>query len=218
MNRRWINKKQNQTCILFFNGWGMDEKAIAHLSFNGFDLCIFNNYRSIDPIGDELGGYQNVILVAWSLGVWAAEQTICQSDIRIHKSIAVNGTSRPVHDRYGIPRGVFETTLQGWNEANRIKFNRRMMGGTQALNDQERFLPDRSVDDQKGELQAIYRFHESEFPASFHWDVALVGEKDLIFSALNQRNWWTGRTKIQETALPHFPFAGMQHWDQLIMY
>jgi pimeloyl-[acyl-carrier protein] methyl ester esterase len=218
MNRHWINKKQNHTCILFFNGWGMDEKAIAHLRVDGSDLCMFNNYRSIEPLRDDISSYQNIVLVAWSLGVWAAEQTICQSHIRIHKSIAINGTSRPIHNQYGIPRHIFEMTLQGWNETNRVKFNRRMMGGTQSLNDQERFLPHRSVEDQKDELQAIHSFQESKVPCSFQWDVALVGGSDLIFPALNQCNWWTGKTRIRETTYPHFPFAGMQHWDQLIMH
>jgi len=216
MNHLWISKKQNPTCILFFNGWGMDVNAIGHLELDGFDLCMYYNYHNIGSIHDNLLNYQTIILVAWSLGVWAAEQIISQSGIKIHKSIAINGTSCPVHDQYGIPCKIFAMTIKGWNETSKVKFNQRMMGENQKTNDYERFLSGRSSDDQKKELQAIYTANKNN-QHLMHWDFAIVGMKDLVFPATNQLNWWTGKTKVTETNQPHFPFNGLQRWEQLIM-
>jgi biotin synthesis protein BioG len=216
MDQHWITKKQNTTCILFFNGWGMDLNAIGHLECSGFDLCMINNYLSVEPIRDNLSDYKNVTVIAWSLGVWATEQIISRSDITIHKSIAINGTPRPVHDQYGIPCKIFSMTMEGWNETSKVKFNRRMMGENQNISDYERFISSRSSADQKEELQAIFAAQKSNVP-QIDWDVALVGRNDLIFPATNQLNWWTGKTKIIETNQPHFPFAGLKHWEQLLM-
>jgi pimeloyl-[acyl-carrier protein] methyl ester esterase len=217
MNQQWINKKQNQACILFFNGWGMDENAIVHMGFDGFDVCMFNDFRDIEPVCCHTSDYQMVILVAWSLGVWVAEQAISQSDITIHKSIAINGTSCPVHNQYGITENLFVTTMNGWNETNRNKFNRRMIGGKQSLEAGKQFLSNRSADDQKEELQAIYVSYKNTHHSHIHWDLAVVGQNDLIFPAVNQKNWWTEKTKIVETGFPHYPFIGLQQWSQLII-
>jgi biotin synthesis protein BioG len=218
MDQIWINKKQNPTCILFFNGWGMDAKAIEHIDTEGFDVCMFYNYRRIESITDNFKNYQKVIIIAWSLGVWAAEQAIFLSDVTIHKSLAINGTSCPVHDQYGIPNRVFDMTLQGWNETSRVKFNRRMMGGDKNLYDCEKFLSGRSAIDQKEELQAIYSAYNKNHNHPINWDAALVGMNDLVFPVSNQLNWWTGKAKITETNRPHFPFTELKCWDQLILF
>ena len=44
MKLNWLNKKNNKKLIIFFNGWGMDDSAIVHLSPEDYDvltkLCI----------------------------------------------------------------------------------------------------------------------------------------------------------------------------------
>ena len=220
MNQLWINKDINRTCILFFNGWGMDKNAIAHLSFEGSDLCMFNDYRTIGPILEKFTEYQNIVLVAWSLGVWGAEQAMLLSKIPVNKSIAINGTPLPVHDEYGIPENVFVKTIQGWNEINRNKFNRRMMGSKSALTEFEQFLPDRSIIQQKSELISIFEMQKNNRYQSgrFCWDVVIIGLNDLIFPVANQQNWWIGKSKIIEIDQPHFPFKGFECWDQIIRF
>ena len=38
MQYKWLNKKENKNLIVFFNGWGMSEKAVSHLDFDGYDV------------------------------------------------------------------------------------------------------------------------------------------------------------------------------------
>lgn len=218
MNQLWVNKKQNPSCILFFNGWGIDENAISHLDPGCFDLCMFNNYSSMEPISSDFNNYHTVILIAWSLGVWVAEQLLSRSKIIVDKSIAINGTGSPVHNHYGIPESIFLLTLQKWDETNRNKFNRRMIGGKQNLLNYPYFLSTRTITDQKKELQSIYASIKNKNQHTFHWDMAMIGQNDLIFPAVNQHNWWQGNTKIIVTPQPHFPFISLQRWEQLLMF
>jgi biotin synthesis protein BioG len=217
MNQLWINKKRNRECILFFNGWGMDENAIAHLDYGLFDLCMFNNFQSIEAFHEDMGDYQNIVLIAWSLGVWAAQQSLSKSGLKIQKSIAINGTVCPVDDQFGIPANVFLMTFEGWSESNRIRFNRRMMGGNKNINDYKRFLSNRTANDQKEELQSIYASCNDYCDKVISWDVALIGQNDLIFLPKNQKNWWEGKVKVIENDQPHFPFLSFRAWEELTM-
>jgi len=43
MKHLWLNKKNNENLIVFFNGWGMDEKIVSHLDYENYDVgCVIN--------------------------------------------------------------------------------------------------------------------------------------------------------------------------------
>lgn len=212
MNQLWLNKSGHSTCILFFNGWGMDENAVLHLDQNGFDVCVYNDYRHIAPIENLENAYQKVVLIAWSLGVWAASEAISMSNTTIHSHIAINGTPCPVNDTYGIPERIFRRTLEGWNDKNRTIFEQRIMDGAP---DTQR-LSKRPTDNQKEELNALYAACRKKTLDNLSWDTAIIGLNDWIFPPQNQINWWTSKTKVVTTNQPHFPFNGLQNWKQLI--
>jgi pimeloyl-[acyl-carrier protein] methyl ester esterase len=216
MNQLWINRQQNKKCILFFNGWGMDENAIRHLGYPGYDLCMVNDYRTIGPWMAPNLNYEEIDLVAWSLGVWAAEQALGTARINITRSIAINGTPHPVHDEMGIPGAIFTATLHEWSEKNRTKFNMRMMGGRQNYQQYNFLLSQRTVDHQKEELKAIFQQYKTGRAVSLRWDKAIIGTNDMIFTTQNQLNWWTGKTSIATSPIPHFPFARFDTWTDII--
>jgi biotin synthesis protein BioG len=216
MDITWINREDNPKCILFFNGWGMDENAIKHLDYSGFDICMFSNYKTIEEAGDEFSGYNEVNVVAWSMGVWAASQILEKSNIKITKAIAINGTERPVDDVYGISKAVFRGTLEGWDERNRNKFNMRMLGGRDNYKNFSDSLSSRSLEDQKNELQSIFDNRENSGTLGIGWSKAIVGEKDMIFTPHNQKNWWDGKTGMVIKNIPHFPFIGLKSWESIL--
>jgi biotin synthesis protein BioG len=216
MNTTWINRDNNPKCILFFNGWGMDENSVKHLDFQGFDICMFNNYKVIERINDDLSNYREIFVVAWSLGVWAASQVLSKSDIETVKKIAINGTEKPIDDMYGIPKEVFRGTLTGWDVRNRNKFNMRVLGGRDNFRDFSVLLSSRSVDDQKSELQSIWENVEKKNTSEFEWDKVIIGDKDMIFTSLNQVNWWSGKTEIVKKDIPHFPFVDFSSWGEIL--
>ncbi len=194
----------------------MDENVIKHLDASSYDVCMFNNYFNLYVDKEEFENYSNIFVVAWSLGVWAAIQVFCELKINISKSIALNGTGNPVNDETGIPRKIFQKTLDGWNETARIKFNMRMMGGLKNFNDYSGYLSKRLIDDQKRELLSISKNIGESIFVNLNWDRAVIGEMDMIFPPKNQLNYWTGKSKIVMREIPHFPFINISSWDEVL--
>ena len=109
MKKFWINKKNNKKLIVFFSGWGMDEKSVSHLDFSGFDVLVFFDYRNLqtdENVWHDINAYSEIFLVGWSMGVMISSifaNKIC----KITKKIAVAGTLKPIDDNYGIPVKIY---------------------------------------------------------------------------------------------------------------
>lgn len=216
MNNIWLNKESNPKCILFFNGWGMDENSVKHVDCSGYDVCMFYDYRSLEKLDVDFSGYDEVNIIAWSMGVWAASQVIQELDINIDRAVTINGTEKPISDIYGIPEKVFNGTLSGWDNKNRIKFNIRMMGGGESYKRFSGMLSGRTLENQRSELQSIKDSIGKKNIPEIKWDRAIIGEKDMIFTAQNQKRWWDGKTGIIIKDIPHFPFGKLNSWGNIL--
>lgn len=209
--------------ILYFNGWAMTPEAVEHLALpRGWDLLIVWDYRSPD-LAIDLTPYREIHLVAWSMGVWAADRfyTTRGKTLPIVQAIAVCGTGYPMDDRWGIPRVIFEGTLNGLNEANRTRFNRRMCGGKtyRHLFDA---LQRRSTEEIREELELVYDHEQHEGHTcpkaeSAPWTLALVGREDKIVPSHNQEAYWAGQgvpMRIGETSA-HYMLGEYSAWEDL---
>ena len=126
MRIEWLKKNNGDRVILFFNGWGMDSRAIPQLT-GDYDVVAFWDYRRLlEAEWPDLRQYEEIYVVGWSMGVWAAANVIPLLDIAPVKLIALNGTELPVDDQYGIPVRIYELTERGLNEKGRKKFLQRM--------------------------------------------------------------------------------------------
>jgi biotin synthesis protein BioG len=221
----WIVRQGLRDLLLFFNGWGMDRRVadwlvLAWSADSGRDIAVLNDYRDLSlPVwlGEAIADADSVDLVAWSLGVWAASNA---GLARIERAVAINGTPFPVDAERGIPPEIFSGTLEGWNDENRKRFERRMMGGVPAeVVESVRSL--RSAADQQEELRSIGE-EVTHFPpkssASWRFSKALIGGRDLIFSPENQRRAWleAGVPAVEIAAMPHFPFTHIAGWRELL--
>ncbi|WP_020526821.1 DUF452 family protein [Flexithrix dorotheae] len=217
MNKTWLNKAENKNCILFFNGWGMDENAIRHLELGTFDLCMWNDYNPLESIPEEeFMPYEKIYLVAWSMGVWAATGVLENSSLKFQKAIAINGTPIPIHDEFGIPKAIFHHTLENWNLRNREKFNLRIFGGRKQLELHQKLKSARAVENQRLELENIGILAAEEKGTGFTFHCAMIGQNDLIFSRQNQVNFWQGKVRLMEKDIPHFPFGIFKQWQEII--
>jgi len=216
MKKKWINRQGNPACIIFFNGWGMDEHVLNDFDHSGFDVCHLNDFSSIDPLATEEFQYNKIIIVAWSLGVCAANEILSKSGLKINQSFAINGTPWPWHDELAISHATFKQTLVGWNDRNRFKFNLRMFGGKSSLENASLMLSQRCNDDQHQELQFFYDLGHQSPDEKHQWTAAFVGMNDQIVPALHQLNFWSGRTQAVKTNWPHFPFSEIKSWYELL--
>ena len=216
MNKVWLNKQENKDCILFFNGWGMDENIVAHLDVGKFDICMFYDYNPISKIDEDFDKYNNIYLVAWSLGVWVSAKLLSQTKIKIAKAIAINGTQKPIDTDNGIYPKIFKVTLETWNERNRNKFNMRMFGGKSEYVKFNNLATIRDVENQKLELSYIFKEIFSGKVFEINFDCAILGSNDLIFTSKNQLNYWKEKTRIVEKDIPHYPFSIFENWRKII--
>lgn len=208
----------------------MDERPTRHLDPGTRDLCTCFDYRSLDvseALLREWSSYEDIILIGWSLGVWAAgiispevpatkREPITNTGTFLRR-IAINGTPTPVDDDKGIPEAIFRGTLEHLNEVTLQKFIRRLAGSPEEYAFFRQQAPQRTFSDQQEELVRILQQvqHLQETPSSM-WDTALIGTRDHIFPPANMHQAWAGATRTVSLNLPHYPFGSFHSWQQII--
>lgn len=212
MQFNWLNKQNNETIILFFNGWGMDAGCVTALACTGFDLLEIHDYSTIASL-PELSAYKQTILVAWSLGVFVAAQCRIPADL----AIAINGTLRPLDEHYGIQPAIFQGTINSWDERGRNKFNRRMCGDRDTLAHFNAVPPCRSIEATQQELMIIAASVQVNPVPDNVFDKAIVGLKDRIMPSPAQMAFWQQTTTdIINVNGPHYLFNRWSSWKDLI--
>ncbi len=214
-------REKNDTLVVLFGGWGTDENVFTPLCNDDFDFIFFYNYSADEALLlPEMKTYNSIILIGWSLGVWAAEYLLPRTGIIPDVTIAVNGTPVPADDRYGIPLNVFEGTLNNITEENIEKFYLRMFGDKKTyLRNIER-IPHRTLKSLHDELRWLYnRIMEQKEPG-FRWDYAVISEKDRVFPAKNLKDYWEKETGTRHIILPlpHYFFHEWNSYSDFIQF
>ncbi|MDO4319781.1 MAG: DUF452 family protein [Bacteroidales bacterium] len=190
MQYRLISSTGAPRLILIFAGWGMDATPFESLLREGYDIMVVWDYRSFYIDWSVVSGYDEICLVAWSMGVFAASQTVQAIDYKITKRIAVNGTLWPVDNCRGIPEAIYYGTHDGLDERNLTKFYRRMCASRTQFVDFESVRPVRDIDGLRDELLAVAERTILSSQSAIRWDRAIVGHADAIFPPVNQRRAW----------------------------
>lgn len=202
MNCKFVNKNNNPRVLLIFAGWGMDDIPFRHLHHEGYDIAVIYDYTTENFDCEPLKSYREVVVIAWSMGVFEASRLLPVMSLPLTLTVAVNGTMKPVDDSCGIPVDVFNATLNALSPSSLIKFNRRMCGSSIALQSLNAHAPQRTLDSLKEELKIIGSRALNFTP--FKWDVAIISSGDMIFPAANQRRAWEGSACIEVDG-PHLP-------------
>ena len=210
-----INKKGNKSLILFFNGWGMDERAISHIPSNDFDILMLNEYHDFTFDSSFVITYENIYIIAWSLGVWVANNWLQTCGIKA-QTIAINGTYRPIDNKCGIDPQTFQKTIDNWNETSRTKFQLRMFKERNLFANNMNKLPIRTIGEQKQELAILQKNILDSNISDVKWDKVFVGSDDSIFTAENQTHFWNQKAHIINKTMPHYPFLELSNWEKII--
>lgn len=200
----FVQNQGNERLILIMAGWSMDPRPFKDLSCDGYDIAVAWDYTDEHVDGSKLQSYREVVLIAWSMGVYETARVIPGLNLPISLSIAVNGTEFPVDDLRGIPNDVFTGTLDSLSEVSLPRFNRRMCGSREALARFDAVKPERSIDSLREELRVIGERAATGQQTSLDWGLVLIGANDMIFPAKAQREAWKGR-HIIEIDSPHYP-------------
>lgn len=203
MKYKFYNEN-NEKLIIFFNGWGMDEFIISHLDRSGFDLLVLYDYTDLDVDFPPLDNYQEKYIIGWSMGVMISTLFYdCFGNI--NKYIAINGTPKPIDDKYGIPERVYKLTLKSFNENTCRKFMEKMFDTKPPI---EKFS-NRTLESQKEELENLMGI-EGKY---ISFDKVFVSENDNIIPTKNQLNYWRYPVIIKGG---HCPFFKFENWSEIV--
>lgn len=204
MKHAFIQHSGNTRLIVIFAGWGMDSRPFEGLSRPGYDILAVWDYRTLDFDPAWTAGYDEVCVLAWSMGVQAAQ--LCHEALgeRVTGRIAVAGTPVPVSDTEGIPEAIFRGTLDTLDERNLARFMRRMCGGAKAYEEFACRAPQRGINELRDELRAIGRRREADTYYAPRFDHYVLTQRDAIFPPEAQEEAFAG-TDIVEIDSPHLP-------------
>lgn len=195
MQTHWLKRAGGKRLAVFALGWAADWRVIRGEIPEDCDVLAVFNYRFIDtPL---IPCYSESYLFAWSFGVLASEHIFRGQ--KFTKSIALNGTPKPVDEHYGIAPRRMAATLKGLEKGGMEAFERRAYG--------EFYKPftGRCLSDNILELNNLCALSEQSLELSIEWDKAIVGTRDEIFTPENQLSYWGSRA--ESLPLPHYPFG-----------
>lgn len=211
--------------LLYLNGWALGPVAAEHLGQPaGRDLLLVWDYRT-DDLPFDFSPYEEVVVVAWSMGIWATDRLMERlPDLRakVSRAIALGGTGYPMDDRYGIPESAYLATLESITEANRPRFNRRMVGG-KTYRHLHADIAARSTEAIRQELLRPYELTRSgERPvpkplATGFWTKAFIGTDDRIVPPPSQAAYWQAHGVPIVIVDPgvHYLLASFTCWSDL---
>ncbi len=182
-------REKNDSLVVLFGAWGTDENVFVPFCNDEFDFILFYNYSADQALVlPEMKTYRKIVVIGWSLGVWAAEYLSPSTGIIPDVTIAVNGTPVPLDDHYGIPARSFEESLNNITEESMDKFYYRMFGNRRTYNLNSDKIPHRTLESVHVEMRWLYnRIMEQKDPG---FQVGLCSNKrirqDISFRKCDQ--------------------------------
>ena len=198
MKYKWLNKENNNKLIIFFNGWGMDESIVKHLEFGCYDVIMFYDYNDLNIDLNIISGYDTKYLTAWSMGVMIASKF----NIEYASKTAINGTLKPIDDKYGIPPKIYDLTIK------RLDVNKFM----KQMFEQDENIPEinRNYENQRKELEAIKTYSAN---LDFKYNKVIISSNDKIIPTSAQVRFWNITPNIEAG---HCPFYHYKTWGELL--
>lgn len=191
--------------ILFFNGWGMNEKVVEGIDIpEGYELKIINFPYEVNL---ELTKYEKVIAVGWSFGCYYLSKFIKTTDRKFEKVVGINGNGEII-GKYGITPKIFEFTLVTLTPESLLKFYKNMEIDRGFKN------PEKDFEMVKEELQ-YFKDNYQELDNIF--DEIIIGERDKIVPAMRQKKYCEEKNigyRVFDTG--HYPFNYIKSWSEII--
>lgn len=191
--------KNSKDLILFFGGFASKAEHFSHLKSDKNVLMIYD-YRNFN-LSLNLTKFENITLIAFSMGVAVASRLLKQEDFR--SKIAINGTNFGIDKKRGIHPAIFTKSAKNFNA---LHFKRALFGEGKNLELENEALL-------KAELEALQEFL-SKVPTNeaFTWDKVFLSKGDAVFPNEALKSCFSDITPINS---PHFVFFAFESWDLL---
>jgi len=216
MKLSWLNNSGNGSLILFFSGWSVEPEHMGFLECSHFDVAMLHRYDSFDiPDGIDFAKYDEIIAIAYSFGVFTGLTAL--SKINFSGEIfAVNGTMKPVDNRFGIRKMVFDKTLANLNEETLDQFRKNMFAdGPSYETFVKSFRFSNNINELKKELEFIRDNSERGSCDLSKVQKVLISKSDRIIFSKNQVDFWNDFNYVLIDG-GHFPFYGFKSWGEIV--
>jgi biotin synthesis protein BioG len=218
MKTVWLHRAGGRELIVFCAGWGMDENPVRHLACGPYDVLVCYDYSDLPEKGwrcKEVHAYETVHLIGWSMGVWAGERIATEAAVPWGEKIAINGTLCPIDDKWGIPRDIYQATVDDFDLTTRLKFYRRMCRTKENLDFFLRCQPQRELEDQRHELRKIDELVACRGAGESTYTRVIVSSMDFIMPTASQLDFWK-KYPVQTIPAYHYPFGLFHAWAELM--
>ncbi len=222
---KYTLNSDGERLIIFFAGWAYSPCILNRVDSKGVSLLTLYDYTTIEDVDIEairsiIAKHKDVVLAAWSFGVFYADRLYTRLFDGMQKptyALAINGTRPAVDDEMGIPKGVFDATLNGLNEHSLQKFYLRIAGSATI---KEAYFSEikLDVDALKCELKATYeRTTQTTEDNNNIWTDVWLARQDRIFPHQNMVKAWSASTaRVKSFDGAHFPFNRWGRWGELL--
>lgn len=223
MRTKWVkgNAGPNEEAIVFFLGWGMPANIFDLNQDEDLDICWVNDYQHNDftELEEALQEYKKVHLISWSFGVLMAGKFLNQTALKLQSCIALNGVLRPIDDHYGIPKEIFQGTLDYLNERSYQKFLGRTFGGMRSYAAYKEYFQEADIAKLKKELEFFQVQSEQSVEASQQWSHVHLSESDMIIPFESQCNYWNQVKEVEvlKNSGAHFPLLEAHTWRNCLL-
>lgn len=207
------------TAVLYFTGWSAPHSLAMEMELpEEWALFSVGDYRGELPQWPDMSRFSRLYLVAWSMGVWAAEY--------FHKcypapslAVAINGTPSLISDRYGIKGVDYQRMATGLDVEGYRHFVRQMCLSEETAG-HFLSLPDhRGITAAQEELRWVADLGGSVTECDVPWTRAIVSDHDLVIPSGGQRRFWSDRSiPIEELpTAPHLILGTyLKSWRELL--
>lgn len=207
------DNKSNEL-ILFFNGWGMDEKPFYPIK-NNRDILFISNYSDLSINLDlDFSKYKKLILIAFSAGVFMAaylKELLPIFDLKI----AINGTLNQLDKQEGVPQEIF-SEIENINLENVLEIRKKFINKEEHYNLFNQHQPYRDLQSALDELSMLKKcFAEQKY---FDYDKVIIGKDDKIFPFENQLRFWNNHKNICNVEDGHFLFYNFNDFEEIINF
>ncbi len=212
MQARLLKGKTGEELLIFFAGWGFDERPfLSFAARSPFDVMVIFDYRELDlpPWPEDYRRYQ---VLGWSLGGLVA--------LKFERYLPgplflLATTGHFCHETLGIPPKIYGLTLSGlrrFGQKSLAKFYAKMF---QEEEDLVKFLknpPSRALEEVILELEfaSTYTAERPSGPVK-----VIITTQDRIIPPKAQLNFWQGQ-KVKELPWGHFPFYRFKDFSALL--
>lgn len=194
--------------IIFFNGWGMDEKIVSHLQIPKNYECIHINfpYKLNTKILEK---YEKLCFIGWSFGVFYMALFISENheflkNKKIYTAV-VNGVP------YLTEKNILNKRVIILTYKNLCRENLKIFYSKAGI---ENYISKKSIEDLKAELKY---FAENCCPVNIHTDKAFISSDDMIVKTEIQKKYYE-ENKILFIVIEgkHCIFNKIDSWEYLL--